>query len=85
MPILISGQTYTTNAEVAKELGINTVTLWRWRRKGVIPAGLRSRSGQVLFTPEEVILIRNFFNKLAPIDLGGVRQLRLFRANREEQ
>ena len=85
MPVLIRGQNYSTNTEVAKELGISPVTLWRWRKKGVIPAGLRSRTGQVLFTQDEVVMIRNYFNKLEPIELGSIRQLGLFGRTREEE
>jgi len=85
MPVLIGGQTYSTNVEVARELGVNPVTLWRWRKKGAIPAGLRSRTGQVLFAPDEVALIRGYANKLEPIDLGSTRQLGLFVRTREEE
>jgi DNA-binding transcriptional MerR regulator len=78
MPVLISGQNYSTKDEVAKDLGINPVTLWRWRKKGAIPTGLRSRNRQVLFSPDEVTQILEYANKLEPIELGGIRQLGLF-------
>ena len=76
---------FLTPDEVAGLLRKDLSTLWRWRKKGAIPAGLRSRTGQVLFTPDEVVLIRNYFNKLEPIELGSVRQLGLFRRMREEE
>jgi transposase-like protein len=85
MPVLIDGQEYRTNAEVTRELGINPVTLWRWRKKGAIPAGLRFRTRQVLFTPDEVARIRDYANKLEPIELGSTRQLGLFIRSREEE
>jgi len=78
MPVAINGQNYSTKDEVAKDLGINPVTLWRWRKKGAIPTGLRSRKGKVLFSPDEVTQIRDYANKLEPIELGGMRQLGLF-------
>ena len=84
MPVEINGQKYSTSAEVAEELTINPVTLWRWRRKGLIPAGLRSRNRQVLFTADEVAQIREYSTKLVPIELGAARQLGLFARNREE-
>ncbi len=85
MPVLIGGQSYSTNVEVARELGVNPVTLWRWRKKGAIPAGLRARTRQVLFTPGEVALIHEYANKLEPIELGSTHQLGLFVRGREEK
>ena len=83
MPVAINGQNYNTKDEVAKDLGINPVTLWRWRKKGAIPAGFRSRDGKVLFSPQEVTQILEYANKLEPIELGGTRQLGLFPKTRK--
>lgn len=83
MPVNIGGETYQTSNEIAEALGISRQTLWRWREKGKIPAGMRSRSRQVLFTVEEVSVIKEYANKLEPIELGNARQqLALFSKNR---
>lgn len=84
MPVEINGQKYSTSVEVSEELNINPVTLWRWRKKGLIPPGLRSRNRQVLFTAQEVAEIREYSTKLVPVELGAARQLGLFSRNREE-
>lgn len=88
MPVKIQGEQYYTNAEVADELKVSRQTLWRWRDKGSIPVGWKYRTRQVLFTAEEVEAIRQFANRLEPIELGSgaVRQLGLFggRSRREE-
>jgi predicted DNA-binding transcriptional regulator AlpA len=87
MPVNVEGEQYYTNSEVSGELGVSRQTLWRWREKGNIPAGLRYRTRQVLFKIEEVEAIKQFANRLVPIELGGaVRQLRLFgRSPRQEE
>jgi Helix-turn-helix domain len=79
MPVTIEGRKYYTNAEVSDELRVSRQTLWRWREKGSIPAGLRYRTRQVLFKADEVEVIRQFANRLVPIELGlgSVRQLGL--------
>jgi len=78
MPVQVGGVTYLTNNEVSEELGVSRQTLWRWREKGRIPAGVRYRTRQVLFTADEVAAIREYANKLVPIEFGGTRQLGLF-------
>lgn len=80
MPVEIQGEQYYTNSEVAVELRVSRQTLWRWRDKGSIPAGWKYRTRQVLFSAEEVEEIRQFANRLVPIELGSgtVRQLGLF-------
>jgi excisionase family DNA binding protein len=78
MPVQIGGATYLTNNEVSEELGVSRQTLWRWREKGKIPPGVRYRTRQVLFTEQEVAAIRDYANKLEPIEFGGTRQLGLF-------
>ena len=89
MPVKIEGEKYYTNSEISDELKVSRQTLWRWREKGTIPAGLRYRTRQVLFTADEVEAIRQFANKLEPIELGGGgtgRQLGLFgRRSRQEE
>ena len=80
MPVEIQGERYYTNTEVSDQLRVSRQTLWRWREKGSIPAGMRYRTRQVLFTAEEVEAIRHFANRLEPIELGSgtVRQMGLF-------
>ena len=88
MPVEIQGEHYYTNSEVSDQLKVSRQTLWRWREKGSIPAGLRYRTRQVLFTAEEVEAIRQFANRLEPIELGigTTRQLGLFgRRSRQEE
>ncbi|MFL6450935.1 MAG: helix-turn-helix domain-containing protein [Bryobacteraceae bacterium] len=79
MPITIAGQTYHSASELADELGISRQTLWRWRDQKKIPPGLRYRSGQVLFTDDEAQTIREFANRLEPIEPGTPpSQMKLF-------
>ncbi|MGB6131048.1 MAG: helix-turn-helix domain-containing protein [Acidobacteriaceae bacterium] len=88
MPVEIQGEQYYTNAEVADELKVSRQTLRRWRDKRSIPVGMRYRTRQVLFTAEEVEEIRQFANRLEPIELGSgtARQLGLFsRRSRQEE
>ncbi len=88
MPVEIQGEQYYTNSEVSDQLRVSRQTLWRWREKGSIPAGLRYRTRQVLFTAGEVESIREFANRLEPIELGTgtVKQLGLFsRGSRQEE
>ena len=88
MPVEIQGERYYTNSEVSDQLRVSRQTLWRWREKGSIPAGMRYRTRQVLFTAEEVEAIRHFANRLEPIELGSgtVRQMGLFaRRPRQEE
>lgn len=88
MPVEIQGEQYYTNSEVSEQLKVSRQTLWRWREKGSIPAGMRYRTRQVLFTAEEVEAIRHFANRLEPIELGSgtVRQMGLFaRRPRQEE
>jgi predicted DNA-binding transcriptional regulator AlpA len=86
MPVQVGGLTYFTNNEVLEELGITRQALWRWREKGRVPAGVRrQRTRQVLFTTEEVAAIREYANRLEPIEFGGARQLALFGRGRSEE
>ncbi len=85
MPVQIGAVSYFTNNEVSEELGVTRQTLWRWREKGRIPSGVRYRTRQVLFTAEEVAVIREYANKLEPIEFGATRQLGLFTGVRKEE
>lgn len=85
MPVQVAELTYYTNNEVSEESGVSRQTLWRWREKGRIPAGVRYRTRQVLFTAEEAEAIREYANRLEPIEFGGTRQLGLFGRARSEE
>jgi transposase-like protein len=78
MPVQIGGMEYYTSNEVSEQLGVCRQTLWRWRDQRKVPAGVRYRTRQVLFTGEEVEAIRAYAEKIEPIELGGIRQLGLF-------
>lgn len=78
MAIDIAGQRYYALTEVAEELRVSRQSLWLWRKNGRIPMGRRSRGRQVLFTEPEVAAIKDYANRLEPIELGGVRQMKLF-------
>ena len=85
MSLQVGGLTYFTNNEVSEELGVSRQTLWRWRERGRIPAGVRYRTRQVLFTAVEVDAIRDYANKLEPIEFGGPAQLGLFGRVKSEE
>jgi len=78
MPIEIQGIVYFTANEVAESVEVSRQTLWRWRRDGSVPEGRRFRSGQTLFTESEVAAIRDFANRVEPVDLGRRDQIGLF-------
>ena len=54
MPVVINGLNYNTKDEVAKDLGINPVTLWRWRRKGAMPQESSARPAISFWDPRRV-------------------------------
>lgn len=80
MPIQIEGIEYFTSADLQRELGIARQTLWRWRKGGMIPQGLRYRDRQVVFTKGEVAAIREYSNRLEPAELGQPIQRKLSNA-----
>jgi excisionase family DNA binding protein len=47
-----SQATYLSREEAAKLLGISLPTLWKWTKKGVIPA--RRMEGRVYYIPTEI-------------------------------
>ncbi|WP_425337336.1 helix-turn-helix transcriptional regulator [Hyphomicrobium denitrificans] len=49
-----------SRSDLARELGVGRVTLWRWQREGVIPAPERISRTQVAYCPEAVAAIRVF-------------------------
>lgn len=77
VPLLISGQSFFQAKEVAETIGISRQTLWRWRQEGHIPAGSRFRDRQVVFTEAEVATIREYAQRLEPVQVSP-DQLKLF-------
>lgn len=79
MPVLIDGIRYFSAIEMVKELGVSRSTFWRWRSAGEIPSGRRYRRGKmVLFTEEEFAAVREFANRLEPVDGSNRDQMKLF-------
>ena len=78
MAIDIAGTSYIAANELLAELNISRQTLWRWRREGNIPVGHRFRDGKVVFTEAEADEIRQFANRVEPIDEAERNQLGLF-------
>jgi hypothetical protein len=64
----IDGVTYVSTTELLVELGVSRQTLWRWRRHGKIPTGHRYRDKTILFTADEVKLIRQYANRIEPTE-----------------
>lgn len=62
-----NGIKYLSASFLLKELGVSRQTLWRWRKEEKIPLGHRFRNGHVLFSSQELEVIRNFASRIAPI------------------
>jgi hypothetical protein len=77
MPLSVDGITYFSTAEVLTTLKISRVTFWRWRSGRRIPPGSLLRGRQLVFTAEELMVIRNYANRVVPIS-EREEQLRLF-------
>ncbi len=78
MALNIEGTAYVAANELLGELKISRQTLWRWRREGHIPTGHRFRDGKVMFTQAEANEIRQYANRIEPIDVAERNQLGLF-------
>lgn len=68
MSIKIEGVEYFTAAEIQRTLGVVRQTLWRWRRDRKVPHGRRYRGRTIVFTREEVKVIREYSDRLEPAD-----------------
>ena len=68
MSIHIDGVEYFNAADIHREFGVARQTLWRWRKAGKIPQGRRYRDRQVVFTRDEVDTIREYSNRLEPVE-----------------
>jgi predicted DNA-binding transcriptional regulator AlpA len=66
-PFEIAGVVYLSVDQVAREIGISRITLWRWRRRGTVPPGYRYRGRLTLFTVAEYEAIRDYADRLSPI------------------
>lgn len=75
---LINGMQYFSASDLARELGVSRQTLWRWRQDGKIPKGYRFRDNSILFTADEITLIREFATKIEPANVADARQGKLF-------
>lgn len=74
MPIEIEGVTYFSAADIHREIEVVRQTLWRWRKARKIPQGRRYRDRQIVFTREEVEAIREYANRLGPVDTTDANQ-----------
>lgn len=68
MPIQIEGVEYFTAADIQRQIGVVRQTLWRWRRARKIPQGRRYRDKTIVFTLAEVEVIRDYSNRLEPVE-----------------
>ena len=67
MPLNIEGKTYYTAIEVAKIVGVSRQTFWRWRHAERVPSGRRYRDQQLLFTEDELQVIKQYAHRLEPL------------------
>jgi predicted DNA-binding transcriptional regulator AlpA len=66
MPVKIAGTTYFSVEDIQRDHGVVRQSLWRWRKAGKVPKGLRYRGRQIVFTKREVDAIREYANRLEP-------------------
>lgn len=78
MTVEINGNEYSQITEVAELVGVSRQSLWRWRRDGSIPIGRKYRGRQIIYTREEIELIRQFADRIEPIDSQHRQQKTLF-------
>ncbi|MCU0834297.1 MAG: helix-turn-helix domain-containing protein [Chromatiaceae bacterium] len=78
MAIEINGLTYLLLSEVADQVNVTRQTLWRWRQDGRVPLGHKFRGRHVIYTPAEVAAIRDYANRIDPIEPSPSLQRDLF-------
>jgi len=78
MPVLIENIRYFSAVEIYEELRVSRTTFWRWRADGRIPNGRRYRGKRVLFNEQELEAIREFANRLEPVEPTSRNQMKLF-------
>lgn len=66
MAIEIEGVRYFSATDIQQQMSVTRQTLWRWRREGKVPLGQRYRDRQVLYTEDEMKVIREYANRLEP-------------------
>lgn len=71
--VVISGTTYFPASRVAQEVGVSRTTLWRWRHEGKIPPGRRYRRRMTLYSLSELQAVREYAERLEPIDPRGMQ------------
>jgi len=67
MPIKANGVRYLAVTDLLKEVDATRQAIWQWRQERKVPAGHWYRSQQVIFSPEEVGVIRKYANRIEPI------------------
>lgn len=78
MPMQIEGVTFYSVSDLTDELGVSRQTLWRWRSDRHVPPGRKYRNREVLFTETEVERIREYANRMEPIDPSSRARIRPF-------
>jgi predicted DNA-binding transcriptional regulator AlpA len=68
VPLEVEGVPYFTAAEVTRFVKVSRQTLWRWRQQRKIPFGRRYRDRQIVYTRQEVEAIREYANRLEPVE-----------------
>ena len=81
-PIEIDGIEYYSQTQVLRDLRISRQTLYRWRQDGKIPVGHLYRGTRIIFTTEEVEAIRQYANRVEPLNPTNTNQLKLFNNKR---
>jgi predicted DNA-binding transcriptional regulator AlpA len=84
MPFLLHGVEFYTIEEVAQAAGVSRVTVWRWRKAGLIPQGRRYRGRERLYDLAEAEAIYQHAHRLegepgAAAAREALGQLHLFR------
>jgi hypothetical protein len=49
-----------TRSQLARDIGVDRATLWRWEASGQIPAAERINQTRSGYTPEAVVAIRAY-------------------------
>ena len=78
----IDGSEYFSATQIVETTGISRQTLWRWRQEGKVPAGHRFRDKLLVFTAEELEQIRQYANRVEPIEGADHSQMGLFTGER---
>jgi hypothetical protein len=70
----IDGVEYFAAADIHRMLGIGRQTRWRRRTAQKIPQGRRYRDKRIVFTRQELGVIREYANRLEPADSAPLRR-----------